>query len=193
MELHLYVGDIMTIRYIADMHFDHDSIIAYDNRPFDSVSQMNETLIANWNRVVAPDDLTYILGDFCTGDASRWEEILGRLKGRKSLITGNHDDPNTVSAVRHLFLEVASYTEILDEGRHVVLCHYPILAFHDHYFGWYHLYGHVHSSYEWNIAENAKRLVRGLYVREDVCRMYNTGAMLPVMAYTPRTLDHITG
>ena len=42
----------MTIRYLADMHFDHDSIIAYDNRPFDSVEEMNEALIANWNRVV---------------------------------------------------------------------------------------------------------------------------------------------
>ena len=53
------------IRYIADMHFDHADIIPYDNRPFDSVAQMNETLIGNWNRVVEPDDLTWILGDFC--------------------------------------------------------------------------------------------------------------------------------
>ena len=42
----------MTIRYIADMHFDHESILAYDNRPFNSVAEMNETMIANWNRVV---------------------------------------------------------------------------------------------------------------------------------------------
>lgn len=58
----------MTIRYIADMHFDHDSIIAYDNRPFDSVEEMNEKLIANWNRVVtASEDLTWILGISASG------------------------------------------------------------------------------------------------------------------------------
>ena len=70
----------MTIRYLADMHFDHDSIIAYDNRPFDSVEEMNEALIANWNRVVTdPEDLTWILGDFCFRDGERWNELLSRL------------------------------------------------------------------------------------------------------------------
>ena len=39
----------MTIRYIADMHFDNDSIIAYDNRPFDSVEEMKEDV----HRIVA--------------------------------------------------------------------------------------------------------------------------------------------
>ena len=181
----------MTIRYIADMHFDHDSIIAYDNRPFDSVGEMNEALIANWNRVVGPEDFTWILGDFCTGDTSRWDAHLRRLKGRKGLIIGNHDVPETVAVLRDRFEDVAKYREIDDEGRHVVLCHYPILAFHDHYFGWYHLYGHVHASYEWNVTENAKRLLRNLYVRQDVCRMGNAGAMLPYVSYTPRTLDEL--
>ena len=184
----------MTIRYLADMHFDHDSIIAYDNRPFDSVEEMNEALIANWNRVVTdPEDLTWILGDFCFRDGERWVELLSRLNGRKALILGNHDDSSAVGeeSVRAQLEDVAEYREILDRDRHVVLCHYPILVFRDHYFGWYHLYGHVHSSYEWNVTENAKRLLQRLYVRDDVCRMYNVGAMLPAMAYTPRTLDEI--
>jgi len=186
----------MTIRYIADMHFDNDSIIAYDNRPFDSVEEMNEALVSNWNRVVTdPEDLTWILGDFCAGDTERWRELLSRLNGRKALILGNHDDPASVSSepVRTQLEDVAEYREILDKGRHVVLCHYPILAFRDHYFGWYHLYGHVHASYEWNVTENARRLLQRLYVRDDVCRMYNVGAMIPVMAYTPRSLEEITG
>ena len=187
---------MMTIRYIADMHFDYDSIIAYDNRPFDSVEEMNEALIANWNRVVTdPEDLTWILGDFCSGNAERWCELLSRLNGRKALILGNHDDPAVLKAkaVRARLEDTAEYREILDKGRHVVLCHYPILAFRDHYFGWYHLYGHVHASYEWNVTENAKRLLQKLYVRDDVCRMFNVGAMIPSMGYTPRSLDEIAG
>ena len=179
------------IRYIADMHFDYADIIPYDNRPFDSIEEMNETLTANWNRVVGPDDLTWIVGDFCAGDAARWEEILRQLNGKKALIIGNHDDRGAVDALRDQFEDVAEYKEMEDEGRHVVLCHYPVLAFHDHYFGWYHLYGHVHAAYEWNIAENARRLTRNLYVREDVLRMANVGAMLPYMDYTPRTLDEL--
>ena len=181
----------MVIRYIADMHFDHESIIAYDNRPFNSVEEMNEALIENWNRVVKQEDLTWILGDFCLGNEERWTSILKRLNGEKALIIGNHDSSDAVKAVQGFFTEVAEYREIRDMGRNVVLCHYPILGFRDHYFGWYHLYGHVHGAYEWNIAENAKRLVKNLYVRDDVCRMANAGAMLPYMDYTPRTLDEL--
>ncbi len=181
----------MTIRYLADMHFDDESIIAYDNRPFDSVEEMNQALIANWNRVVSPEDHTWILGDFCSGGPDRWREILTKLNGKKSLILGNHDDLEAVEAARDLLEEVAAYREILDGDRHVVLCHYPMISFRDQYFGWFHLYGHVHSAYEWNINENAKRLMKKLYVRQDVCRMANTGAMLPYMDYTPRSLDEL--
>ena len=182
----------MTIRYIADMHFDHADIIPYDNRPFDSIEEMNDALVQNWNRVVRdPEDLTWILGDFCMGNAERWRELLGKLNGRKSLILGNHDNRDAVNAVRNLLEDVSEYREILDGEQHVVLCHYPVFGFRDHYFGWLHLYGHVHASYEWNVTENAKRLLQRLYVRDDVCRMYNVGAMMRYMAYTPRTLEEI--
>ena len=182
----------MTVRFLADAHFDDESIIAYDNRPFDSVGEMNEAMISNWNRVVTdPEDLTWILGDFCRGKAERWVELLSRLNGRKALILGNHDDRLSAEAARAYLEEIADYRVITVGEEHVVLCHYPILGFRDHYFGWIHLYGHVHTSYEWNVTENAKRLLKRLYVRDDVCRMYNTGAMLPYMNYTPRTLDEI--
>ena len=179
------------IRYISDMHFDSSDIIAYDNRPFDSVEEMNEILISNWNRVVGEDDLTYIVGDFCAGDAARWREILNQLKGRKALVLGNHDDRDVVEAVRDLFEDVAEYREIVDGEEHVVLCHYPILAFHDHYFHWVHLHGHVHNAFEANIIANAKRLQKQLYVRDDVCRMTNVGAMMPYMDFAPRSLEEL--
>lgn len=183
----------MTIRYIADMHFDHADIIPYDNRPFDSAEEMNAAMIVRWNSVAGPDDLTWILGDFCAGNAERWAGILGQLNGRKALILGNHDSREAAETLRDCFEDIAEYREITDGDRHVVLCHYPLMAFRDQYFGWYHLYGHVHMSYEWNITENAKRLMRNLYVRNDIMRMANAGAMLPYMDYTPRTLDELMG
>ena len=181
------------IRYISDLHFDHADIIAFDNRPFDSVEEMNETLIARWNGVVGPEDFTWILGDFCAGEPARWREILSRLRGRKGLVVGNHDAPEAVAAALEagLLADAGEYREIDDGARRVVLCHYPIPSFRDHYFGQVHLYGHVHTSFEWNIAENAKRLLKNLYARRDVCRMANVGAMLGYMDYTPRTLAEL--
>ena len=183
----------MKIRYIADMHYDNEDIIAYDNRPFGSAEEMNGVMTERWNRVCGEDDLIYILGDFCGAGPDRWRSLLSGLTGRKFLITGNHDDGEAIRRMceEHLLEGAAHYLEIRDGEQNVVLCHYPIVSFHDHYFGWRHLYGHVHTGFEWNMTEHQKRLMQDLYVRKDVCRMINAGAMLPYMAYTPRTLEEL--
>ena len=78
------------IRYIADLHFGDENIIAYDNRPFLSVSEMNEALIERWNRVVGKDDLTWILGDFCMGSTEDWAGILDRFQLGASVRACSH-------------------------------------------------------------------------------------------------------
>ena len=183
----------MQIRYIADMHFDHEEIIAYDNRPFADTREMNHVLSENWNRVCGAGDLTYIIGDFCAGGPDRWRELLSSLSGRKYLIAGNHDN---MAAAEQMVAEglldgCSPYLEITDNRKPVVLCHYPIVPFHNHYFGAFHLYGHVHTGYEWNMTEHQKYLLRNLYARRDICRMANAGAMLSYMDYTPRSLDEL--
>ena len=67
--------------------------------------------------------------------------------------------------------------------------HYPIPCFKNHFYGWYHLYGHVHNSFEFNMMEHDKFLMQELYSRP--CSMFNVGAMMPWMDYTPRTLEQV--
>ena len=43
-------GVIKMRYYIADCHFGHDKVRILDNRKFDSVEQMDEEMIAIWNR-----------------------------------------------------------------------------------------------------------------------------------------------
>ena len=176
------------IRYISDLHFDHTNILHFDNREFLSVEDMNKEMIDRWNKVVKPEDHTYILGDFCWGKEPRWLEILTQLNGQKTLILGNHDIiPSKLT--RKLFADVKDYKEINDIGRKVVLCHYPIPCFKNHFYGWYHCYGHVHKSFEYEMMEHNKYLMRELYGK--TCNMFNVGAMMPYMDYTPRTLDEL--
>lgn len=179
------------IFYISDLHFGHKNCLAFDNRPYLSIEQHDEDLIKRWNEVVGIDDTVWILGDFSWHGATKTIEIFNQLNGIKNLCIGNHDHKLLRNKnVRDLFCEITDYKEIeLENKIGIVLSHYPIPCFNKHYYGWYHLYGHVHNSFEWNMMENNKRQMVELY---DVpCNMYNVGAMMPYIDYTPRTLEEI--
>ena len=174
--------------YIADWHWGHVNSIAFDNRPFKNVDEMNTALIERWNRVVSAEDTVYVLGDMFWCKTSEAISVLDKLNGQKFLIKGNHDRCND-NIFAKKFVKITDYLEIDDNGRKVVLCHYPIPCFKNHFYGWYHLYGHVHTSFEANMMEHNRYLMEELYGKK--CEMYNCGAMY--IGYTPRTLDEIIG
>lgn len=180
--------DISRNLYISDWHYDHKNCLAFDNRPFKNVNDMNRELVWRWNETVSDDDSVFILGDMFWCNEKAAAEVLQSLSGVKILICGNHDTYKKY-AFRSKFAVIQDYMEIEDEGRHVVLCHYPIPCFKNHFYGWYHLYGHVHNSFESKMMEHDKFLMTELYGRP--CNMFNVGAMMPWMNYTPRTLDEI--
>lgn len=174
--------------YIADWHYAHKNILSYDNRPFSSIEEMNSELIRRWNEAVSTDDTVYILGDMFWCNTDEAIKVLDSLNGEKILIKGNHDRCND----RHFksrFSKIVDYLEVEDNGKHIVLSHYPIPCFKNHFYGWYHFYGHVHISFEYNMMERCKREMTELY--NKLCNMFNVGAMMPYMDYTPRTADEI--
>lgn len=78
----------MNVFFTADLHLGHDNIRKHCGRPFDTVEEMDEAIISNWNRTVSARDLVYVVGDFAW---SNHNLHLARLKGKKILIKGNHD------------------------------------------------------------------------------------------------------
>lgn len=133
----------------------------------------------------------WILGDISWYNATKTVAVFNELNGIKHLCVGNHDKKLLRNReVQNLFTEIVDYKEIqTDSDSGIVLSHYPIPCFNHHYYGWYHLYGHVHNSWEWNIMKQVKYQMEELY--KVPCNMFNIGCMIPGIDYTPRTLEEI--
>jgi calcineurin-like phosphoesterase family protein len=138
----------MTDFVISDTHFLHQNIIKLANRPFETVEEMNEAMISNWNSVVTPSDTVYHLGDFAYGSwklenaQEKVKEIFGRLNGRKYLIKGNHDHSETLSLGWQNIYDVKT---IKYDNKKIVLCHYPMIEWDGCFHGSYHFHGHSHN------------------------------------------------
>jgi len=133
----------MTTLFTADHHFSHDAIIDMARRPFSTVEEMDEHMIASWNEVVDPRDTVWHLGDFAHRcDPKRKRIIFGKLNGNKQLIVGNHDEADT----RKLgWGSVSEFKEITVEGQKIVLFHYAMRTWPGVNRGALHFYGHSHG------------------------------------------------
>jgi len=177
-------------RYISDLHFGHEGVIRFDNRPFSNIEEMEEILIKNWNNVVNKNDITYILGDFCWKKEDEWKRILKLLKGNKVLIQGNHDPKNMSTELKKMFQDIKPYKEIVDKNRHVIMSHYPILFYRNSFNpNYYMLCGHVHSTQESDFLDKWKEELKE---SGSQGKIINVGCMKQWMNYTPRTLDELT-
>jgi len=134
----------MAIFFTADPHFGHANIIEYCKRPFSSVEEMDETLIARWNERITSRDDVYVIGDFAYKSArTHMESVFRRLNGRKHLVIGNHDSKYT------LRLPWASKPEhrvrLKIDGALWVLDHYAQRAWEGMERGSFHVFGHTHA------------------------------------------------
>lgn len=131
---------------VADTHFSHKNIIDFENRPFESIEDMNVKMIEAWNSVVGKHDTVYHLGDFCFGSKSEWRRILDDLKGNIVLIKGNHDKTRIIRGLlREGYLhEVHPLgTVIRREGLFLNLSHYPLMIGNRR--RQYSIHGHIHG------------------------------------------------
>lgn len=141
--------------YIADNHFFHKGVNdRMDHRGFENTEAMNEYMIQQWNSRVRRNDEVVCLGDLSIGNPRGTNKILDQLNGRIFMIRGNHDkflDKTDVNLSR--FEWVKDYAEMYDNGRKVILCHYPIVCYNGQFRldkdgnpKVYMLHGHIHRT-----------------------------------------------
>lgn len=158
------------VYFISDTHYTHPSILYFhpwrrdacgitleelQNDKTASLIKHDEWLINKWNSTVRKEDEVYFLGDFCLGNRIRTEEVLRQLKGRKHLITGNHD--KSLKGLERYFESVSQIKEVKftnnqfkfidpNETFCVELCHYPMLTWNRRPHGTCMVHGHCHGS-----------------------------------------------
>jgi len=145
-----FVGkETKNLYFTADTHFGHSNILGFCDRPFKTIEEHDEVLVANWKKKIPENAIVYHLGDVGFGSSERVKKILEELPGKIYLIVGNHDLPR-IEAIKGRF-EAVYWQHLLQIGRRfVALNHYPFLC----YAGVYkkhlghttvQLFGHVHS------------------------------------------------
>ena len=137
----------MTSYLISDTHFGHANIIKFtDNdgkktRPFDSVEEMDEFMVKNWNNTVKPSDRIYHLGDVVINRKAL--PILDRLNGKKVLIKGNHDIFKLRDYAKY-FDDVRAYKVMPKHG--IIMSHIPIHP--ESLSRWkLNIHGHLHTNH----------------------------------------------
>ena len=114
----------------SDTHFGHDREFIWKARGFNSVEEMNETIIQKWNDTVSAEDDVYILGDVILGEPGN-SEYVKRLNGKLHIVLGNHDTSNREEMYRNLpnVVEVAEVGIRLKYKKHnFILTHYPMMT-----------------------------------------------------------------
>lgn len=158
------LDDLNNIFVTADTHFGHTNIIKYCDRPFESVEQMDQLLIDNWNKLIEPEDVVYHLGDFTLGDIETAANYFNQLNGN-ILVLGNHWHHDKRWLPRNYFGPLALEYPTIDVARvsilppmvvlevaglqcrplAITLCHYPLAVWDRKHYGAWHLYAHTHK------------------------------------------------
>lgn len=180
------------IFFTSDLHFGHENVIRFDNRPFNTVEEMDDEMIKRWNTKVGKGDIVYVLGDFIWKAATNEAvSIIRRLNGQIILIKGNHDRFLHNAAAKKAFAGIKDYDDIcvtLEDGttRRCILSHYFIPFYNGHRYQAIHLHGHSHLTEE---AAEEVRITTELNEKGYDLKIYNVGCMY--WNYTPVTLDEI--
>lgn len=141
------------VYWTSDLHLWHRNLFE-KFRSFETIEQMHETIISNWNNTVEYCNHVFILGDVTFAGHEKTDPILSRLNGILHLINGNHDKALKGPLSRHFntrqdYLEIDVDDQDVNGGKQrIVMSHFPFRSWNRHHYGSWHVHGHSHGSME---------------------------------------------
>ena len=142
----------------SDLHYNHKNIcrgtttwdrasLEEDTRPFNTLEEMNKTLVDNINSAVPEDGLLIIAGDLSFQGESSIYKLISSLNVNKIILQeGNHDHlirrSKELQNLFYTFEQIGFYKFAQYD---LVISHYPILHWHKQSSDTIHLHGHCHG------------------------------------------------
>lgn len=150
--------------FTSDLHINHKSILQHrtfvpggdimgaDRRPFNSMEEMNETILHMFDEV-RKGDTVYILGDVswdAEGAKMLFDYLIMKKKVAKIfIIEGNHDHNWMKGFTFHPRVEVCQTMTLKAQPKNgfraIFLSHYPQIIYDKSHYGAYQLHGHGHA------------------------------------------------
>lgn len=134
----------MTDWLTGDEHYGHKNAIKYNNRPFDSVEEMDNTIVANNNELVKFTDTVFHLGDFTFGTVNKAQKYTERLNGKHVFLKGCHDYWLPESTPRIKIIKV----QWMGLEHTITLCHYAMRTWYKSHYNSWHAHAHAHGRLE---------------------------------------------
>ena len=152
------------IWFTADLHIGHAGVIKNCGRQFENLEHMHEALKSNWNKVVMPNDVVYLLGDACWN--TKYLPLFNEFNGIIHLLLGNHDHEKVMKFGR--WATVRDLYRLKYGDWRLMLSHYPHESWNGRERGSIHLHGHTHR----NMSHRVQILPRRYDVGVDSHNMY---------------------
>lgn len=137
----------MTIYLTGNQQFGRKGAIRAYKRPFDSVDEMNQHLIEQWNSTVSDEDIVFVLGNFAW-DPETAEVIIKQLNGTIIILQGEYDKA-IEDIVQNPELNITYLTEGIKLAPEVMMClsYWPLEEWPGKKEGFASIIGHPSKSY----------------------------------------------
>ena len=189
-------------RGVTEWRLPDGSVPIDQTRDFQTIEQMNETIVNNINSVVGQDDVLIHLGDWSFGGFENIQKFRDRILCKEiHLILGNHDTSieKNRENVQELFTSVSHYTKLMYKLKTFVLFHYPVTSWDGLNKGHIQLHGHVHLPTNLRFGKGKKMDVGmdghptfGVYDIDDIIRIMDKREIASDMLFDHHTDEVIT-
>ena len=127
----------------SDLHFGHNNIIKYSNRPFETKEHMGNHMVAEGNKV-AKNAVMIFNGDLVFGGQEVIDATIGQINGYRTVhVIGNHDINKRGQKAYNYHMDHTAVCMVIHyRGRDLYFTHYPMETIPS---GGVNIHGHTHQ------------------------------------------------